>query len=168
MTYYYMSPTMGLMKLLKTRRQKRGLSQRRLAKQAGVAFRTVQLMESGSHDWRLSSLRKVSHALGLPKASIERAIARCLAREPDSIADITERICLSGKKRWTLFLFNFVDAFRRNPRVELVAAPPDPQTSEHIRCLVASTVESLCDEVGMDPLSPEPAHGGLCCADAVV
>ena len=139
------------MKLLKTRRQKKGVSQRRLAERAGVAFRTVQLMESGNHDWRLSSLRKISHALGLPESSIERAIGRCLSRETDSVGDITERICLSDKKSWPIHLFNFVDAFRRLPRIELVAGPPDLQTPAHIQCLVASTVESLCHEVGMDP-----------------
>ena len=148
---------MRLMKLLKTRRVKRGVSQRRLADKAGVAFRTVQLMESGDHDWRLSSLRKVSHALGLPEPSIERAIGRCLARESDSVADVSERICLSGEKSWTIFLFNFVDAFRRKPRFELVAAPPDPQTPARIQCLIASTVESLCDEVGME--SPDWCAG---------
>lgn len=130
---------------------KTGVSQRWLADQAGVAFRTVQLMESGKHDGRLSSLRKLSSALGLHERSVERAIDRCLRRETDSVIDATERICLSRPGSWKIHFFNFVDSFRRNPRRERMASPPDPEIPGHLQALFASTVESLCDEVGMDP-----------------
>ena len=139
------------MNSLKARRITRGVSQRKLASKAGVSFRTVQLLESGKHDWRLSTLKKVSRALGLPGRAIERTIRRCLDREADSVADISERICGEGEGSWPVHLFNFVDEFRRKPRLALVAAPPDPETPERLRGLIASTVEALCGEIGMEP-----------------
>ncbi len=139
------------MHALKARRIARRLSQRGLAARAGVSFRTVQLLESGRHDWRLSTLEKLCRALGLPPRGIERSIERSLVREEDSVIDVSERICLEGEASWSVFLFNFVDEFRRNPRPGLVADPPDPGLPDRLRCLIASTVESLCDEAGMEP-----------------
>jgi transcriptional regulator with XRE-family HTH domain len=138
------------MKTLKARRLRKGVSQRGLARRAGVAFRTVQLLESGRHDWRLSTLRKISKALGLPAPSLDRAIQRCLEREMDSVADVSERIALEGEETWPIYLFNFVDEFRRNPRPGLVVPAPDPDTPPRSLCLLAATVETLCDSVGMD------------------
>ena len=132
---------------LKARRILRGLSQRRLADRAKVSFRTVQLLESGEHNWRLSSLSKVAAALGVPRHSLQRAIRRCLSRVPDSIRDASERICLGGHRSWMVHLFNFVDAFRRQPRRELVVEAPDTDTPHRIEALLASTVETLCNEI---------------------
>ncbi len=142
---------------LKARRITRGVSQRTLAAKAGVSFRTVQLLESGKHDWRLSTLKKVSRALGLSDQAIERTIQHCLSREVDSVLDISERISVAGEASWPVHLFNFVDEFRRKPRQTLVAAPPDPGTPKSLQCLIASTVESLCEEIGME--SPEWCWG---------
>jgi transcriptional regulator with XRE-family HTH domain len=125
------------------------MSQRGLAGKAGVSFRTIQLLEGGGHDWRVSTLDKVARALGIPGRAVERAVRRSLGREPDSVADISERIGLEGGTSWTVHLFNFVDAFRRRPRPELIADPPDPETPERIRGLIASTVETLCDGAGL-------------------
>lgn len=145
------------MNLLKARRITRGVSQRSLAAKSGVSFRTVQLLESGRHDWRLSTLKKVSRALGLSGQAIERAIQGCLDREADSVLDVSERMCVDGDASWPIHLFNFVDEFRRNPREGLVAAPPDPGTPKPLQCLIASTVETLSEEIGMD--SPEWCWG---------
>lgn len=139
------------MNSLKARRIARGVSQRKLAAKAGVSFRTIQLLESGKHDWRLSTLKKVSRALGLSDQVIERTIQLCLSREVDSVLDISERITVAGEASWPMHLFNFVDEFRRNPRQTLVALPPDPETPKPVQCLIASTVESLCGETGMEP-----------------
>lgn len=135
---------------LRARRLSRRLSQRRLAAKAGVSFRTVQLLESGGHDWRLSTLVKVSRALGLSDRAIPWAVQRCLAREADSVIDISERIRRGGEGSWSMHLFNFVDEFRRTPRPDLVSDPPDPELPKRLECLLASTVESLCDEEGME------------------
>ncbi len=137
------------METLKTRRLSRGVSQRQLALKADVAFRTVQLLESGRHDARLSTLGKVSRALGLSAQSVERAVQRCFGTETDSILDVSERICQEGEVSWPGHLFNFVDAFRRLPRPGLVTAPPDPELPARLEALLASTVETLCEEAGI-------------------
>jgi transcriptional regulator with XRE-family HTH domain len=104
------------MKALKQVRDRRGLSQRRLARQAGVSFRALQMIEAGQTDARLSSLMKIA-----------------------------------SEASWKLWLFEFVDTFRRCPREDLVAAPPDRDTRDRIRSLLASTVETLCAERGLPP-----------------
>lgn len=137
------------MRQLRSRRLSLQISQRGLAKKAGISFRTVQLLEWGHHDWRLSTLEKIAHTLGLPNSAIERTVGRRLSWEVDSVADISERVCLDGEASWSIHLFNFVDEFRRNPRRELIDAAPESETPRHLECLIASTVESLCDEKGM-------------------
>ncbi|HVR82977.1 MAG TPA: helix-turn-helix transcriptional regulator [Planctomycetota bacterium] len=139
------------MNVLKARRIARGVSQRRLAAQAGVSFRTVQLLESGKHDWRLSTLKKVATALGLPHRTIERMVERTLSREADSAVDISDRMVAAGESSWPVYLFNFVDEFRRQPRRALVEDPPDRDLPKRLQCLIASTVESLCEDIGMEP-----------------
>jgi transcriptional regulator with XRE-family HTH domain len=152
-----MSHTIRVVNILKARRIARGISQRKLAAKAGVSFRTVQLLETGKHDWRLSTLRKVSLALGLSDIALERTLERFLSTEPDSVIDIAERMGREGGESWPVYLFNFVDEFRRHPRQALIADPPDSGLSRPLRCLIASTVEVLCGEIGMEP--PEWCSG---------
>ena len=61
------------MEALKARRRRLGLSQREVARRAKVAFRTVQLIESGGHDPRWSSLRRLGAALGVDPARLDAA-----------------------------------------------------------------------------------------------
>ena len=136
---------------LRALRINNGLSQRRLAERAKVSFRTIQLLESGKHNWRLSSLSKVATALGIPKDSIQRAIRHCFSQVPGSARDASLRICLGELRSWKVHLFDFVDEFRRHPRKELIADGLDPGTPHRIEALLTSTVETLCDEVGMTP-----------------
>lgn len=137
------------MEPLRARRIERRLSQRALAERAGVSFRTIQLLETGRHDWRISTLNKVSRALGLPERSLERGVRKALGRIVDGVADVSERISLEGPDSWPGHLFNFVDAFRRQPKLELVAQPPDSELALRQACLLASTVETLCGQAGL-------------------
>ena len=57
------------MKLV-TLRQKRGLSQRALAKQAKVTNVTIARIESGVYDPRLSTLRRLAKALKVKVADL--------------------------------------------------------------------------------------------------
>jgi len=136
---------------LKQVRDRQGVSQRRLAQRAGVSFRALQMIEAGQTDPRLSSLVKISSALGVPGPAISAELGRVIAEDPDSIVSVSRRVCAEGDTSWKLWLFEFVDAFRRCPSEDLVASPPVPETSDVIRCLLASTVETLCQECGMSP-----------------
>jgi transcriptional regulator with XRE-family HTH domain len=61
------------MQELKALRKQAGLSQRALALQAGVAYKTVQLVEAG-HDTRWSTLQKLAKALRMSPATL---VKRC-------------------------------------------------------------------------------------------
>ncbi len=134
------------MDALKQARDRQGVSQRRLAQRAGVSFRALQMIETGQTDPRLSSLVKISVALGIPGPAIPMELGRVISENPDSAISVSRRICAEGGAGWKLWLFEFVDAFRRCPCESLVASPPVPEAGDRIRSLIASTVETLCGE----------------------
>ncbi len=103
-------------------------------------------MEQPGRDLRLSSLRKVSVALGLPGPGLRTVVEHFLAQPPDSVLVTSLRILCGGPDSWKVHLFNFVDAFRAGRDPELIASPPFERLHERLRCLMASTVEELCAE----------------------
>ncbi len=131
--------------LSKLRREKR-VSQRNMASLAGVSFRTIQLIESGKHDAKLSTWQKIAASLGYPKEIVAHSLADIFAQPPDSIAMASERIVEDGEDSWKIWLFNFVDVFRRRKDPAYVTAPPAQDLSKRLQALIASTVETLCDE----------------------
>lgn len=118
---------------------------------ARVSFRSVQLIESGQHDPQISTLQKIAAALGYPPRFFMRHLKSLLERPVDSVAVISERIAVEGEEAWKIYLFNFVDAFRHLREGRLHEEPPDRDLSPKIRALLASTVETLCDETGLAP-----------------
>lgn len=137
------------MQLIEKERLKRNLSQRKLAILSGVSFRTIQLLEGGRHDPRLSTLQKLLVSLNLSRGSLERRIRHLFHEDPNSAANTSEHIFDTGEESWKIWLFNFVDAFRKVPRIRLVKTPPFEKCPERIRALLASTVETLCVEKGI-------------------
>ena len=53
-------------------------------------------------------------------------------------------------KNWALFLMDFVDDFRYYKDPQAIAEPL-PYTDPRLDPLLASTAESLCDELGIEP-----------------
>jgi len=137
------------MDIIKRMRKRQGLSQRALAARAGVSFRAIQLIEAERSNARLSSLDKIAIALGRPKGGLRRAIETYLGQEAGSIQDVSRKISEEGERTWSLWLFDFVDAFRRHPDSPPVEAPPVSESSPRMRALLASTVETLCEEQGI-------------------
>ena len=119
-----------------------GLSQRALAARAGVAFRTVQLIEAGRHDARLSTVRRLTAALGLPGREV-------FVPAGDALADAADSIVRDGFQSWKLHLFDFVDAFRRAPAARAVERSPSLRTPPRLMALMAAVVERLCGERGL-------------------
>jgi len=138
---------MAMIAPLRALRSSKGLSQRALARRAGVAFRTLQLLETGRHDPRWSTLERIAKALGEPVSALLPAQGSPLP--PDSVAAVSTRILREGPDSWRLWLFEFVDAMRRRPSVELVSTAPDPRLSHRLLALLASTAEALCAEQGL-------------------
>jgi transcriptional regulator with XRE-family HTH domain len=134
--------------LREARRRKR-LSQRELAFRAGISFRGYQLLERADHDSRISSLEKVARALGLPAGGVRSALSEFLSLPSESIGAAGHRISEDGADSWKVHLFDFVDAFRREPTPERIRTPPPPLPSDRVAALLAATVDALCLEVGL-------------------
>ncbi|OGQ31483.1 MAG: hypothetical protein A3B79_00110, partial [Deltaproteobacteria bacterium RIFCSPHIGHO2_02_FULL_50_15] len=50
---------------------------------------------------------------------------------------------------WKWWVFNFVDAFRREGDAKYVELPPSNQLSEGQKAMMASIVETLCEELNV-------------------
>lgn len=130
-------------------RRHSGFSQRKLAEVAGVPFRTIQLMEGRGHDPQISTLQKISTALGYPRAALRYRLSSFFKSPPESVDMTSEKIIEDGESSWKIHLFDFVDEFRSNSRrskERLIFNPPLGNTPPRIKALLASTVETLCDE----------------------
>ena len=149
LTQYNASVIFSSMDALKKARNRRGLSQRQLAGQAGVSFRALQMIEAGQTNPRLSSLVKIASVLGTPESLIPAELGRLICEHADSIISVSRKVCTESEASWKLWLFEFVDAFRRCPSEDLIASPPIRETGDRLRALLASTVESLCQEHDM-------------------
>ena len=134
---------------LKTRRLQKGLSQRRLARRAGVAYKTIQLLEAGGHDARFSTLKKLAKALDLPDPTA--LLVKDTPGAGPPAAEAAARMRDEGPRAWKSWLFELVDAFRRKPGLNLLARAPDPDVPARPLALIASTVEALCAERRLTP-----------------
>jgi len=131
--------------------ESKGLSQRSLAKKSGISFRCLQQLESPDHNWRISSIRDVANALGLPEAGLDYHLNRYFSIPSDSVEDISLRILQDGFDLWRTHLFNFVDRFRASLDPLLVANPPVKELDTRLKALIASTVEELCKQLTVSP-----------------
>ena len=149
LTYYTKSLILDLMDAVREARLSRGLSQRKLAARSGLSFRGIQLLEAPGHDPRMSSLAKVAEALTLPPTGIGTLLDTFFRQEADSFRSASMLMSSDDFTSWPIHLFNAVDTLRRSPDVRLVAAPPVPGLDQRLQVLVASTVETLCDELSL-------------------
>lgn len=134
------------MESLKERRSHLGISQRQVAALAGVSYKTIQLIEGGSHNVSFSTLEALATALGYPTHAIAHAIDTIFDQPPESVL-FTSIWMTHEKKDWRISFFNFVDAFRRDRDTRYVSTPPSSQLSPQLAALLASAVESLCVEL---------------------
>ena len=134
--------------ILKKARIDSGISQRRLAATAGLSYKSLQLIEGGRHNPEMASLEKIAVALGYPPGLLGRCVEQVFRQPCDSVWAVAWEMQVSSK-RWSIFFFNFVDAFRRQRSWALIQEAPPADLPARWRALLASTVETLCGEVGM-------------------
>lgn len=137
------------MKSLMEKRNEMGVSQRTMASLAGLSFRTIQLIESGAHDSKISTLKNIVKAIGYPPDIIEHYLDIIFKQPTDSILIISERILEEGEDSWKIWLFNFVDTFRQYKKMSYINTPPTQGLSPKINALLSSTVETLCEELAI-------------------
>jgi transcriptional regulator with XRE-family HTH domain len=135
-----------MIQLLREVRLQKGFSQRDLALKANIAYKTIQLIEAGEHDIRLSTLEKIATALDLPLRQFDEALLQFLGY-PFSILTLSEQITQEGFHSWKSHLFEWVDDFRKHPNMKLIIDAPSKNSISRTRCLLASVVETLCEEV---------------------
>lgn len=66
-----------------------------------------------------------------------------------TVKETREKIA-NDQEWWAIHLMNFVDDFRRSRNPRAIEAP-FRQIDQKMDALVAATVESLCDELGLEP-----------------
>lgn len=137
------------MEIIRELRIKRGLSQRELARLAGVSFSCVQQIERRGHNWRMASIQRIINALDGSGKNVEGLVSRALSVVDDSVEDASLRMVEEGFASWKIHLFNLIDRFRATHDASLIARPPVPDLDERLLALLASTVESLCAESGL-------------------
>lgn len=118
-----------------------------------MSYKTLQLIESGEHDPKLSTLSRLVASLGYSPGVVERRLAEVFRCPIDSIASISDRIVEEGEDSWVLWVFNFVDRFLKTGDSRLVEDPPVANLSPRLKALLASIVETLCIQKGMPPPS---------------
>ena len=114
-----------------------------------VSEKTLKKLESGTLDLKLSTLKRILTELGYQEGIIDQKLARLFKLPINSIEVISELILLIGEEHWRICLFNFVDAFRSCSSNAYVVSPPVLGLSMRMEVLIASTVEALCEELGM-------------------
>jgi len=137
------------MNVIRQARERRGYSQRELAKRAGISFRCVQQLENPRHNWSVQSVERVGKALAIPRGALRYHFDHPFTIPADSVEDVSLRIVDEGFESWKLHLFNFVDRFRDTCDPHLIERGPVEELDPRLRALMASTVETLC--------SPAPA-----------
>lgn len=65
-----------------------------------------------------------------------------------TIKDASENMVSDGN--WKLWLFQFMDDFRRNPCKEMVIQEPVSETPEKLKCLLAASAYYLCKEKNIE------------------
>lgn len=137
------------MDLIGTVRHRRGVSQRALARRAGLSFRGMQLLETPGHDARLSSLERVAFALGLPRTQIRRAVADALSEPPDSLFCASVRILEDGEPSWRRHFMDSVDEVRRSGSAAAIVTPIAAALPERLKAMAAGIAETLAGESGI-------------------
>ncbi|MBF0105016.1 MAG: helix-turn-helix transcriptional regulator [Deltaproteobacteria bacterium] len=127
------------------------VSQRGLAEKAGISYKSLQLIEAGGHDPKLSTLTKIAGALRYPKKTFTQYILDFFKMPQDSVAIASRQIAESKTSDWRIPFFNFVDAFRTHKNAVLVLMPPYHGLKTSLTALFASTTEALCGELGLVP-----------------
>lgn len=128
----------------------RNISQRALANLAKISFRSLQLAESGAHNSTVKTLKKIAAALGYPQNSFEKYLALFFQLPPESVFISSLSLLTAKSKDCTNYFFNFIDAARKKRDPKYWATPPHVDLAQKWKALFASSVETLCDEMGFD------------------
>lgn len=109
----------------------------RLSRKTGLARSYLYKIIDGSTSPTIDSLEKLISELGYEIEFRRRPIT-------DSVEEVTKLVAEGGD--WKIHYFNFVDAFRKSRRVELIREAPHKNLSPELLALIASITRELCLE----------------------
>ena len=127
-----------------------------MAQRSGLSFRGVQLLETPGHDARLSSLRRVALAFGLPRTQIGRAVADALSEPPYSLFCASVRILEDGDPSWRRHFMDCVDEVRRFGSAASLRTPVAAALPKRLQAMAAGIAETLAGECGV--VAPRWTH----------
>jgi len=133
---------------LRSRRLRRGESERALAHAAGVSRGALRAVERGAGNGRLGTLAAAAAALDMRVEMIgvgDEGASDC------STVAVSLRVVADGFRSWTQHFMNLVDEFRRTFDPRLLLLPPTAQLDPRLRALLAAIVCELCGEAVIDP-----------------
>jgi len=134
--------------------EKLGVSQRSLATAAHLSRGCLRSVLGQDPNVTVSSLLKVAEFFGgqlyLLTTREEEVRSEC------STVAVAMNVESDGFDSWKIHFMNFVDEFRKNLDPQLMILPPPRKFDPRLKALLASIVNQLCIEVGID--TPEWAR----------
>lgn len=126
------------------------LSERELAKRAGISRACLRQLKSGRHNLTLGSLCSLAEFFNR-RVEVLVSTEECFP-ELSTVA-VALKIERDGFESWKMHLMEFVDELRRAVDPRLIILPPHRGFDRKLTALMASLVLFLCDELGLEPPS---------------
>lgn len=121
------------------------VSERSLARFAGVSRTTLRLFNEGKLNPTVQTLQKISEAQGL-ELDVIRYPQQSLIRSEFSIPMVSHLVELQGFDSWKIHFMNFVDEIRRSKDPRLFVLQPLKNLDPKLSALLAAIVLQICLE----------------------
>lgn len=132
---------------LTTLRKKQRLSEESLSKSALISRTTLRHVEAHESDIRLGSIASAAHALNL---ELNVLVSPDECKPELSTVGVGFHVIQDGPPSWKIHFFNFIDQFRQTLDPRLLLLPPPSGLPFKLKALMASIVQTLCNEARMD------------------
>lgn len=136
-------------KNLRLNRLRAKISERELAKAAGVSRQTLRQIETGQGNPTLSSLQKIASQIGSRVEIL--VVPNTVFHSDSSSVAISEKVVQGGFNSWKIHFMDFVDEFRRTQDPRLALLEPVSTLEPKLRALFSSITLYLHQEKNLTP-----------------
>lgn len=136
------------MRFLSRIRASKGLSERTIAEMVGLARETLRTTERDMRHANPRHLELIGEVLDM-ELLLELVPTEAPVSDLSTIA-VSLSVIVDGFESWKIHFMNLVDEFRRHSDIRLLLLPPSAKLEPRLTALLASIVQSLCDEVGLE------------------
>ena len=128
-------------------RRRRHISERDVAEGAALSRGAVrQLSSPDSANVTAQSMRQLAEYF---ERDVDVVLSDREIFSDYSTVALAFKVARDGFDSWKTHLFDLVDEFRRTADARLVLLPPPASSDKRLVALVAATVRTLCEEVGI-------------------